>query len=207
MRGLCLLGAGVVAALAVAWTLAFVQMKPTDGESMLLKSPEGLQYFATGTKGFGHESWVANGVPLGSFAVAVPQATWTNVPLGAAGGTRIGRPANVFWPGPDSESTRTDQWGWPLRAFAARTDKPAGGGTTTTSYGIEIKKGTEVVLLPLMPLWLGLVADAVAFAGVAVVMGAGFWSVRRMVRSRRRCCLSCGYDKKDIAVCPECGAA
>lgn len=66
----------------------------------------------------------------------------------------------------------------------------------------------EPVLLPLYPLWPGLIADAAIFG---LAWGAALTGVSALRRSRRRRggrCPECGYDLAGAkSVCPECGSA
>lgn len=59
--------------------------------------------------------------------------------------------------------------------------------------------------VPIRPLWAGLLLTtglhALALAGLAVIPR---WAIRRSRQIRGRC-PKCGYDRRSLAVCPECG--
>lgn len=62
--------------------------------------------------------------------------------------------------------------------------------------------------IPLGPDWPGLLANSLLFGAVWFGVFVGPGRVRRVIRRRRRCCESCGYDLSGgtgIENCPECG--
>ncbi len=63
-------------------------------------------------------------------------------------------------------------------------------------------------ILPLRPLWIGLIAKTSFYAVILWLVTLGPFAVRRFVRDRRGLCIKCGYDLRatEHEVCPECGA-
>lgn len=60
-------------------------------------------------------------------------------------------------------------------------------------------------VLPYRPMLLGLVVNTLIYAAVMVVPWAAWKAGVRAKRARAGRCINCGYDVKDLAVCPECG--
>ncbi len=60
-------------------------------------------------------------------------------------------------------------------------------------------------VIPVWPIWWGLLANAALYGSVAAAcLMAPRW-VRRSMRRRRGQCVRCGYDLAGLRVCPECG--
>ncbi len=59
--------------------------------------------------------------------------------------------------------------------------------------------------LPIRPIWWGLFANWLIFAGVVWVGVATFSHLRRNRRKRRGLCEGCGYVMAGLPLCPECG--
>lgn len=102
--------------------------------------------------------------------------------------------------------------GFPLRAFEAQrwadfTPVPYGNPPTTIDRGVWIvRKSGADYLIPIEPLWLGLVFNSLLYAGVAsVVVWIPGW-YRRRRRAGRGLCPACAYPMGTSAVCTECGA-
>jgi len=102
--------------------------------------------------------------------------------------------------------------GFPLRAFEAQRRKdftpvPYGRPPTTIDRGAWIvRRSGEDYLIPIEPLWPGLVFNSLLYAGVAsVVVWTPGW-YRRRRRVRRSLCPACAYPMGTSAVCTECGA-
>lgn len=109
-------------------------------------------------------------------------------------------------------------FGFPIPCLWYRVVSQARGNASvgaTIEHGYHIR-GTpnaratgSFIVLPLRPIWSGLVLNSVAFAGFWWAALAGPSAARRNLRRRRGRCLACGYDLRDIPreqPCPECGA-
>jgi hypothetical protein len=59
--------------------------------------------------------------------------------------------------------------------------------------------------LPIRPIWWGLFANWLIFAGLVWGGAAAFSHLRRTRRKRRGLCEGCGYVMAGLATCPECG--
>jgi hypothetical protein len=60
-------------------------------------------------------------------------------------------------------------------------------------------------LLPVLPLWRGLVVDTLLWALVGVGCVRLWIRLRGGRRARRGACRACGYPCADVEICPECG--
>lgn len=103
-------------------------------------------------------------------------------------------------------------YGWPFRCamtwiegddaprirYGARTAPPPTGRAMLT---IDALDG----VLPLAPIWPGLMADAVAFGSVWLALLTIPPCLRASRRRRKGLCPSCAYDTRGGAACPECG--
>lgn len=66
----------------------------------------------------------------------------------------------------------------------------------------------DKALLPLLPLWPGLLANTAIYGGAWAVLIGGPILLRRWLRARRGGCPQCGYSREGLKVnapCPECG--
>lgn len=119
-------------------------------------------------------------------------------------------------------SLHEEAWGWPLRAIQSRTwlaDDPRGvPKDVESSNGVIVRNsptvssagfvfGRDIRILPLAPLWLGLVGDTALFATTWWVLLCGISMTRRRIRTRRGRCPRCAYDLRGQrdAGCSECG--
>jgi len=103
--------------------------------------------------------------------------------------------------------------GWPLPALAYAADDrtqaggPSPGWRTEWSLVVGAMPNGNPRILPLRPLWLGLLVDAVTYGAVALGLVELVRLARRTRRSSHGRCRSCGYDLAGInGPCPECGA-
>jgi hypothetical protein len=84
------------------------------------------------------------------------------------------------------------------------------GGTTPYWPLVPLAKPPSGILLPVVPIWRGLAADAMLFGLVAfAIVGAGR-RVRSALRRSKGLCSRCGYDLIGLRMddaCPECGSA
>lgn len=99
--------------------------------------------------------------------------------------------------------------GFPFRAFAARTGwiKQLNSFITWDARGGVLLAGTTPStpdILPLSPVWTGLVLDVACWGLGAWGIAAGARSLRSASRRRRNLCERCGYPRAP-GPCPECG--
>ncbi len=126
--------------------------------------------------------------------------------------------------GPPASETlyevHTEAMGWPLRAmkverWAGFVMRPDGKGvsryTEHVRGGAELGKGLRGrIMLPLRPIWWGLVGDVVIYAVVCAWVRSMWRRVRGVVCARKGKCARCGYDLRGTPAgkpCSECGAA
>lgn len=62
-------------------------------------------------------------------------------------------------------------------------------------------------MLPLIPVWPGFALNVLVIAAHVWLVMKGFVWARTFVRRRRGLCLTCGYASSGIERCPECGVA
>jgi len=92
--------------------------------------------------------------------------------------------------------------GWPVHALGYTSLN----GTGTMPGGTNIGcLSTRAGMLPLVPLWPGIVINAVFYGVLLWLAGLGFASIRRARRRRRGRCAWCGYELAGLEQCPECG--
>lgn len=105
-------------------------------------------------------------------------------------------------------------YGWPCRALGLVWKGPARQWGTNILTGAWPPGGMPggpaagpVLAFPLTPLWRGLIADVVVWAGVWVLLVAGSRALVRARRRRRGACEQCGYSLQSLESerCPECG--
>lgn len=137
------------------------------------------------------------------------------------------------------EQVVTGVFGWPLRCFRLETwhswreptfeqqlpaliellrqpkgkpSKPKPKPPYDVRRGVLLRDAAwppKRLMLPLEPMWPGLVANTAIFAAAwsLVLLGPGV--ARRLVRARRGRCVGCGYPRVGLppgSACPECGA-
>ena len=103
--------------------------------------------------------------------------------------------------------------GWPLPALAymaedvSQAGGPAPGWRTERTIVLGTLANGNPRLLPLRPVWTGLVVDTLLYATAAFAsLTLAAWLLERRRRRRGRC-RACGYDLRGIeGRCPECGA-
>lgn len=96
---------------------------------------------------------------------------------------------------------------WPdLWRPTAPLRRTAGLLATTLPGAPQPTTGSDLTpYVPIRPLALGMTVNTLLFAAAAAAISMGPGAVRTIVRRRRGACLACGYDLRDLAICPECG--
>lgn len=135
-----------------------------------------------------------------------------------------GGPAHIpSWAGAPPESEEnvyhiyTGATGWPLRAFASESRFYLVPDDTSTfrwcedlRYSLILHTGPrDRIILPLCPIWRGLLADIAIFALAWSSLVATLRTTRSALRTRRGLCPHCAYDLRATAPhspCPECGS-
>lgn len=109
---------------------------------------------------------------------------------------------------------RYEATGWPMVSFGCSTFQPiAPNPKPHVVGGIELdflprRTAGGVMMsttLPTQPILCGLVVNTVMYSFVIWLLLAGAFIVRRVLRTRRKQCLGCGYPIGVSEVCTECG--
>ncbi|MBL8991543.1 MAG: hypothetical protein JNJ48_08195 [Phycisphaerae bacterium] len=114
----------------------------------------------------------------------------------------------------------TSGWPWPTMWCAVKDRARTRTGFRDGAYALESGSGwvlppmaaVQATLIPLRPIWAGLLPAAALFAPAwFLVLGAPFWVLGRLRARRRRrgLCAACRYDRRGLDAqvpCPECGA-
>lgn len=122
------------------------------------------------------------------------------------------------------KTTFIHRFGWPLRCMKAQERlpnvvKPADAReifigairmNSEVNLIMELPSGGRLVIgrsrvLPLHPLWRGLLGDAALFGGALGILAAIPFAARRASRRWRGRCGRCGYPIGASPVCSECG--
>lgn len=129
-------------------------------------------------------------------------------------------PSPVAGPPPADEAMRwgridTGLCGFPFRCFRSEAWFPARAWTSTA---IEIEPEPELrgtielgemggkrLMLPLRPIWPGLVANVLFWSATTWAAFAIPRSLRARSRRKRGLCTACGHPLAGLPVCPECG--
>ncbi len=121
-----------------------------------------------------------------------------------------------------------DGRGWPFLALASSIVLPTGASNTFServgvptgelqSYvrgglAVPARSGSDpamyrVRILPLTPVWGGLVADVALYSAVVWIIICLSAALLHLVRRTRELCTACGYDRRGSVrgTCPECG--
>lgn len=219
-RVVAVAGLGAVTTLAIAWPIALAALH-------LGWTVHGLQRQAGSawTDGSGEGFKLARSSRwLGDwYQVYRPGSSDSVLPLGEK---RL-LPSWVATPArpPDGEtaesvtSVDTAAHGWPWRCLASESWTVKVMQVHPTSAGggyCEVLKGNLVLgqtsrgrtIMPLRPIWPGLLADTVAWGAAWFVVLAAVSGARSLMRRRRGRCAACGYDRRGLGAgvaCPECG--
>lgn len=98
--------------------------------------------------------------------------------------------------------------GWPMHAATAFKIEGPPPAVTGVVGGFDMTVRGDSIVVPYIPLALGVFANTLFYATLALAL----LTTLRWWRTRRRCkrgqCLACGYELGDgVGVCPECGLA
>jgi hypothetical protein len=114
-------------------------------------------------------------------------------------------------------------FGWPFRAMHYDIIMIDNGGTREhikTYFGlVENAAGINIGLetpkwwpagetnyrLPLKPIWIGFVLNAILFASIWITLACLTRKAITSSRKRKGLCAACKYELQDLATCPECG--
>ncbi len=134
-------------------------------------------------------------------------------------GDHIRLPAWVAYPpAPNTNLYNIDTaaTGWPWRSmtseswvFRNRPETPSGEWREELRGNLELLKlPSGRIILPLRPIWGGLLGDSALYAITSWMLLNGLGTLRGIIRSRRGRCPRCGYDIRNAPPpCPECGHA
>jgi hypothetical protein len=108
-------------------------------------------------------------------------------------------------------------WGWPMAALFCEFERADESNRMIVSGGVPVADSRDLkygflwcapVTLPLKPIWTGLCADTILYAGAWIALAASPLALRRHLRLRRNHCPHCNYDLRATPTgqpCPECG--
>ena len=109
-----------------------------------------------------------------------------------------------------------DGRGWPFLAMWSGLSFDGKLPSPTITHGLVLNPdamsgpspNTTVRMLPLALIWGGFLADTTIYSLVWLAIFALVITGRRALRSRRGCCVTCGYDLRGTphGKCPECGS-
>ncbi len=208
----CSLAIGVVATIAVCWLLAVTVAQPVGA----LSRPSGI--------GEGWSYWAGRG--FGSLTVMRISAMFTLDESLRSDYLALRRREVPRWSAvhdPPTDDMRRnvtfieEARGWPmlaLRADISLTHAAQAASARSVKWGIVVARGdaqrTAGVVLPLRPIWSGLLMNSAMFGVIAFAVFFLPGIIRRERRSRAGRCVRCGYDlraSKRLSACPECGSA
>ncbi len=114
-----------------------------------------------------------------------------------------------------------DRRGWPFAAFKGwviGSVNPQNPGPWEVRSAIRIDEPTQAVMnrndslfsvrvIPISPIWVGLLADVAIFAAGFAILGHLGGVLKRRLGRRPGHCVHCGYDLQGLSSskCPECG--
>ncbi len=142
-----------------------------------------------------HDLWLAAVTPEQLRADGMPQ--WTHLSRG------LNPPVEKGWMVAESG------FGWPALALRYEERSRLGQAIKRTG-GLDaapLLRWDRELIVPLTPIWSGLVVNSLFFGAIWLTIGAGPFVVRRIVRQRTGRCVACGYNMNHNAAdrCPECG--
>jgi hypothetical protein len=91
--------------------------------------------------------------------------------------------------------------GWPCDALAGWYECDRESCPTTRGY-IHLPPNRE---LSYLPVWPGFALDTALFGLLTAITITGIQRTRRNSRAHAGRCVSCGYERRDLPICPECG--
>lgn len=96
--------------------------------------------------------------------------------------------------------------GWPVHAATAFKVLGPPEASTGVVGGIAMTARGDYIVVPYIPLALGMIANTLFYATLAFAAIAGLGLLRTRRRRARGQCLACGYALDDgMSECPECG--
>lgn len=100
--------------------------------------------------------------------------------------------------------------GWPFRCLEQTdwydtTSANPRRESHRVGFGVPTLSGRTDIILPIRPLFPGLVINSVLYGFVLWIAFAAVSETRRVMRLRRGGCPKCGYDLTGLDGCPECG--
>lgn len=125
--------------------------------------------------------------------------------------TRLEASAKAHERAPDEAVVHVSelQYGWPMRGLYGgwiMTLTPGRNDYTVKMDGLKMIGGANGRLIPVRPLWGGLLINALAYGGISwIVLTGGMWA-RKERRRRLNRCIACGYQIGQSTRCSECGA-
>jgi hypothetical protein len=190
---------GIVSSLAIALGASFVQgpydfeiLIPDAPRSMALGRSDSLTKWAILRRGMWAERW-----KFASAGVLVPEnPQQLHIPP---------------WARRRSSEIQLDAFGWPFRSLYGMRRPGFFTGNTAGWMMLPIGAvgmGTSGPRgLAFMPIWSGLLFNAILHTSAWSMLFLGLPALRRARRTRRGLCPACAYDlRNDLAAgCPECG--
>ncbi|MCK4873747.1 MAG: hypothetical protein KAS72_13580 [Phycisphaerales bacterium] len=200
---------GLMTSVVVAWGLALWTKPPEFPRiDQWLQGEEAKVYWGDRTPAFREE-------PIEYVYVAGERLGRTKIRVSAAGAfllsadQRVGRPMH---------SIHTTRVGLPMRCLEGENHsvlQPPGStswylhGAVARPDWLWVPAGVRVPanIVPLSPIWVGLVADSVCYGLLFFLAFLGGKHGRRFARRKRGRCPLCAYDLRGEldAGCPECG--
>lgn len=220
------LALGVVVTLLVGWALpVLLSLRELGPQSPAARSIGDTIELAPANRaeGSGEPSLVRTRQFSADWIVATRDeaGSWPEPPFVRPGSTRdTGAPSGaVLAPAPDERfewhSIQSFVTGLPFRAFVGESRRRSEDGLATAVDAVAIELGSgaeEPVLLPMRPLWGGLLLDVFCWSVASWFVAAFPIAVRRRRRAREDRCPACGHEidphlphRPDR--CPVCAAA
>lgn len=111
---------------------------------------------------------------------------------------------------PTEENVQTMLWrtGWPFRCLRCTSSASGNRLAPQNAYLFITNGGGTLLLLPLDPIWPGLILDLVFWSLAVWGLLLAARALRRARRRRRGLCVCCRYPVRDLpngSPCPECG--
>ncbi len=196
---------------AVAWAACLAMTLSDSHVSFFIRGSEAWQIASDEQFGTGYAS--AGQVPLSTLDVKpsewLPDAGgfqryFESPPISPA---RLVRLTKIINEASSPRVVLICDSGWPFRALWGAEVSPTGRPGTAKSFGTIPVPTPNPWIVPIRPIWLGLLADTAIYAlviGLAVQLAL---AIRHQRRRRRGHCPACAYDLGHNlpSGCPECG--